>query len=402
MKKRMIALLLCMTTILTLGACGSNHNQGETQQGTEVQNNAGGLASADIDIDLEKQVTKLADYKGIPLTVTGSYDVTDEEVESNLLSLLSYYGIYGVEVKDRDTVKKEDYVLIDYSGYLDGEAFEGGTATDIMFDISNNYDLTNGSGYIDGFADGLVGAKVGEEASSDVTFPDDYNETLGGKQVVFKFDIKGIYEPITIDTLTDDIVAENFTDLNLATKKDLLSYVRDALESQMESTKKQAGLTAAQDYMLENSTVEIPEEYMQARLAEYQTSLERDYCSENQTLEEYLAENGTSIEAELETWNEILDKQIKLEFIFGRIAELEKIEVDEDAYGEFVNYIISSNSSQMSTQEDVYNYYGNGNKENGEKMLRELYLVNQALSFVVDNADVTVAADTQAQEDTQE
>ena len=341
MKKRMIALLLCMTTILTLGACGSNHNQGETQQGTEVQNNAGGLASADIDIDLEKQVTKLADYKGIPLTVTGSYDVTDEEVESNLLSLLSYYGIYGVEVKDRDTVKKEDYVLIDYSGYLDGEAFEGGTATDIMFDISNNYDLTNGSGYIDGFADGLVGAKVGEEASSDVTFPDDYNETLGGKQVVFKFDIKGIYEPITIDTLTDDIVAENFTDLNLATKKDLLSYVRDALESQMESTKKQAGLTAAQDYMLENSTVEIPEEYMQARLAEYQTSLERDYCSENQTLEEYLAENGTSIEAELETWNEILDKQIKLEFIFGRIAELEKIEVDEDAYGEFVNYIMT-------------------------------------------------------------
>lgn len=402
MKKRMIALLLCMTTVFMLGACGKDNNSGETQQGTEVENTAGGLASANMEIDLEKQVTKLADYKGIPLTVTGNYDVTDEDVESNLLSLLSYNGIYGVEVKDRDTVKKEDYVKIDYSGYLDGEAFEGGTATDIMFDISNNYDLTNNTGYVDGFADGLVGAKVGGEASSDVTFPDNYSETLGGKQVVFKFNVKAIYEPITMDTLTDDMVAEAFTEEGLTTKKDLIAYVRDTLESQADSSKKQAGLTAAQDYMLENSTVEIPEAYMAARLAEYQASLERDYCSENQTLEEYLAANGTSVEAEQDTWKEILEKQIKLEFIFGRIADIEKIEVDEDAYGQFVDYIISSNSNQMSTQEDVYNYYGNGNKENGEKMLRDLYRVNQALSFVVDNADLTVVADTQTQEDSQE
>ena len=190
MKKRVIALLLCMTTALSFGACGNNNKQTDTQESaSEVFD---GKSSANMDINLEKQVTKLGDYKGIDVTIQGNYDVTDKQVEESILSLLPYYGITGVEVKDHDTVKEGDYVKIDYTGYLDGEAFDNGSAEDVMFDVSNNYDVTNKNNYVDGFADGLIGAKVGGEASSDVTFPEDYQSAdLAGKQVTFKFKIKG-------------------------------------------------------------------------------------------------------------------------------------------------------------------------------------------------------------------
>ena len=135
----------------------------QVQQGTQETASEvfDGPHSAQMKLDLSKLVTKLADYKGIDVTISGNYDVTDDQVEQNLMSLLSYYGITGVEVKDRDTVQKNDYVKVDYTGYLDGDAFDGGSATDTMIDVANNCDATQKTNYIDGFSDGLVGAKVG-------------------------------------------------------------------------------------------------------------------------------------------------------------------------------------------------------------------------------------------------
>lgn len=237
MKKRIIALMLCMTTILAFNGCG-NAKTRDTEQSTEnAKATYNGPSSAKMDIDLEKQVSKLADYKGIDVTISGNYDVTDEDVEKNMLSLLPYYGIAGIEIKDRDTVQKGDYVKVDYTGYLDGKAFDGGSATDIMLDVDNNYDVTNQNSYIDGFCDGIVGSKVGSEISTDVTFPDNYNETLGGKKTTFKIKIKGIYEPITLDTLTDDMVADAFSAQNISTKKDLQDYVRKVMEKTDEKCK---------------------------------------------------------------------------------------------------------------------------------------------------------------------
>ena len=157
-------------------------------------------------------------------------------MEKNILSLLPYYGIAGIEIKDRDTVQEGDYVKVDYTGYLDGEAFDGGSATDVMLDVDNNYDVTNQNPYIDGFCDGMVGSKVGSEISTDVTFPDNYNEKLGGKKTTFKIKIKGIYEPVTMDTLTDDMVADAFSAQNISTKKDLKEYVRKVMESQAKNS----------------------------------------------------------------------------------------------------------------------------------------------------------------------
>ena len=107
-----------------------------------------------------------------------------------------------------------------------------------MIDVANNCDATQKTNYIDGFSDGLVGAKVGEEVSSDVTFPENYQSSdLAGKKTTFKFKIKGIYKPVTMDTLTDDMVADAFTEQKITTKKDLVAYVRQVLEKQAANVK---------------------------------------------------------------------------------------------------------------------------------------------------------------------
>lgn len=395
MKKRTIALLLCMTTVLLMGGCGKDNQstQGTEAETTEYQ----GLSSAQMDVDLEKQVTELCDYKGIKVTITGNYDVTDEQIEENIIGLLPYYGIDGIEVTDRDTVQEGDYVKVDFTGYYNDEAFEGGAATDVMIDVSNNCQAGGQGGYIEGFTDGLLGAKVGEEVSSDVRFPDEYpaNESLAGQMTTFKFNVKGIYTPVTLDNLTDDMVADAFKEQEIKTKDELKDYVRSVIENQASSYKTQASVDAVEKYMLENSKVEIPDDYMAARLAEYQASYEKDYCGETQTLEEYLEANGTTLAERQEVWKESLDRQIKIEFLFGRVADLENIEVDEDDFDDFVNYIVNSSNGEMSTADEVYDYYGFGNKEDGKKELRQLYRVNNAISFVVENANVTVEPETE-------
>ncbi len=393
MKKRMIALLLCMTTVFAMTGCGNGSQKG-TEAATEssVQETYNGPSSAQMDIDLSKQVTKLADYKGIDVTITGDYDVTDEQVNERTLALLNYRGVKGAEVTDRDTVQDGDLVLVDYTGYHNNEAFDGGSATDVMIDVSNNCEATQQTGYIDGFSDGLIGAKVGEETSSDVKFPDEYsnNPDLAGEMTTFKFKVKGIYKALTLDDLTDAQVKENFSDAQIETKEDLIKNVRAMMESQASSSKSQDTVNKVQTYMLDNSEVTIPDEYLEARLAEYQAQYTRDNVGDTQTLEEYLQANNTTLADMQKTWKTSLEKQIKLEFIFGRIAELEGLEIDQDKYEQFIDYIISSGNSELSTEASIYDYYGNGNKEDGKKNLKRLYLTNDALSFVVENANVTV------------
>lgn len=393
MKKRMIALLLCMTTVFAMTGCGNGSQKGtEATTESSVQETYNGPSSAQMDIDLSKQVTKLADYKGIDVTITGDYDVTDEQVNERTLALLNYRGVKGAKVTDRDTVQDGDLVLVDYTGYHNNEAFDGGSATDVMIDVSNNCEATQQTGYIDGFSDGLIGAKVGEETSSDVKFPDEYsnNPDLAGEMTTFKFKVKGIYKALTLDDLTDAQVKKNFSDAQIETKEDLIKNVRAMMESQASSNKSQDTVNKVQNYMLDNSEVTIPDEYLEARLAEYQAQYTRDNVGDTQTLEEYLQANNTTLANMQKTWKTSLEKQIKLEFIFDRIAELEGLEIDQDKYEQFIDYIISSGNSELSTEASIYDYYGNGNKEDGKKNLKRLYLTNDALSFVVENANVTV------------
>jgi trigger factor len=332
------------------------------------------VSSLDIEVDALSCVTTLADYVGIDVSLTGDYAVTDADVEDIIDSILSSAGIDTREVTDRTIVQDGDLVNVDYTGYLDGEAFDGGSATDTVVEISDD------NGYIDGFTDGLIGAEVGTTIDCPVTFPEDYGvDSLNGQDVIFTFTINGIYENVTIDTLSDDAVEENFGDkYDVHTAQELWDYVEDYLTDQAISN-------FIEDYMLENSEVTVPEDYLEARLNEYQDSYATNYYGDLETMETYMEYYGTTLEEVRETWREYLDSSIQLELIFEAIASKENMEVDEEGYDEYLQNIISSYSSD---EETIYETFGNGDAEKGKAYVQRMYLMNKALDFTIENANV--------------
>ena len=240
MKKRKLAAVLALAVALTVAGCGDKKESTQENTKTETQDTKtetdeateditkdaeGHVVAVDVD-DISKYVT-LGDYKNLEVEVTKS-QVTDESVEQYIQQQLSYQP---VEVTEDRPVQENDTVNIDYTGYMDGEAFEGGTATDT--------DLIIGSGqFIDGFESGLIGKKKGEEVTLDLNFPDPYqkNPDLAGKAVQFKVKINKISEPAE---LTDAWVAEN-TDLKTADeyKAEIKASLTESAEMEYKNTKK--------------------------------------------------------------------------------------------------------------------------------------------------------------------
>ena len=191
MKKR-TAYLLILSLILSLTGCGgtggSAGNAGGAAAASQSENSA--LDTA----DLSKLVT-LGQYKNLELSVN-SAKVTQEDIDAQIENALSSEA-EQVEVTNR-AVKEGDIVNIDYEGKKDGVAFDGGTA--------QGYDLTIGSGtFIDGFEDGLIGAKIGDTLDLNLTFPENYGAAeLAGQDVVFTVKVNSIKEE-KLPELTDEL-----------------------------------------------------------------------------------------------------------------------------------------------------------------------------------------------------
>lgn len=382
MKKRLIAASLCASLALSMSACGSKDADTEvaTEVATTEDTQAEGTQTNVVpDPNPEDCITKICDYKGIDISLTGDYEVKDDYVNSLLESLLVNMGLDAVEVTDRTTVQEGDYVNVDYTGYHDGVAFEGGSATDQMLDVSNNSSV-DGMTYIDNFTAGLLGAEVGSTVSSDVTFPEDYgNAELAGEPATFEFVIKGIYQPVTVDTLTDDMVAEYMQEtFQVSTRDELVTFVRGYVESQMIAQ-------YVQDYVLDNSEYVIPEDYMEFRLSQLEEYYVASY-GDRDTMIMYMEMSGTTLEEVREQWREQLDTQIGSELLFLYIAQLENLEVDEEEYTQMVASYLQENGGSYGSQEELYSAMGYGDVESGEAYMRGTYLRNQALAFIIENA----------------
>jgi FKBP-type peptidyl-prolyl cis-trans isomerase (trigger factor) len=145
---------------------------------------------------------------------------------------------------------------------------------------------------------------------------------------------------------------------------------------------------------VENSTIDVPEDYLAVRLKEYEDTYADTYCTDGQTLEEYFQ---TTYSMELseaeESLKTYLEEQIDIEFAFAVIADEIGIEMDEDEYNSYVQNFLTSSSTGFSTEDDVYEYFGAGSVEDGMQYLRDLYRINKAIDYVVDNAVVTYTAD---------
>jgi trigger factor len=379
MKKKLVAAVLCAAMVISVSACGSSDTNTEAEESIAVavestESGEATVSSLDIEVDALSCVTTLADYNGIAVSLTGDYAVTDEDVEDKINFYLSNRGIDTREVTDRTTVQEGDLVNVDYTGYLDGETFDGGSATGSTIEISDD------NGFIPGFTDGLIGAEVGTTLDCPVTFPEDYGvDSLNGQEVIFTFTINSIYEYVTFEDLDDDVVEETFGDTDdVHTAQELWDYAKNYLIEQTIPY-------YVQNYLLENSEVTVPEDYLEARLNEYQDSYATNYYGDLETMETYMEYYGTTLEEVRETWREYLDSSIRLELIFEVIASKENMEVDDEGYDEYLQNIISSYSSD---EESVYETFGNGDAEKGKAYVQRMYLMNKALDFTIENANV--------------
>ena len=393
-KKAVIAVIviaLIVVIIALVAVISGKSNKDGSKSATEAGTEAGSetMRSGQFDIDYAKQVTKLADYSGVAITVSNDYEINDTAKQTYLTNVLQSYGADAYkQVTDRDTVADGDYVKVDYTGYKDGTAFDGGSATDVLLDVTNNSQV-GGSSFIDGFTKPIIGAKVGDKVKGDVTFPEDYgNDDLNGQTVTFEYTVKGIYsaDPVALADMTDEQVNTVFGKAGVTTNAQLSTQIEKDLNKQLYS----AEVNKVKSYMIENSTVEIPDEYLQARLNEYIASFTKENVKDGQTLKKYLKSNyNMTVDQATEKWKENLTDQIKTEFIFGLIAEKENIKMDDDTFNSYVDYIVSASNGQFSKASEVYKYFGSGHKDEGKAYLKNQYLVNKAIDKVTEKANVT-------------
>lgn len=358
MKKKLLTMLLCASMLFTITACGDGKDN-NTEGGKEI---------------VTPTLTKLAEFDDVDAILTGDYEVTDKKIAEGFTSFANNLGvaIEWIEIKDRDTIQKGDIVKLDYTGYLKGEAFSGGSAKDQWINVSKNcsVDATTaaaGSSFIDGFCDGLIGAKVGETVKHDVTFPENYgSETLNGQLTTFEFKIHGIYtyETKTLENINDEFVVKNFADYELKTVDELKKYIKESLTYNSFLT-----------YIVDKSEFDISDEYVEYRtdmFVDYQKASLVSMYGESMTIDTYLYYMyGCKLEDIRPTWKKSIENQIKYELVYDAIVSQNGLEPDEEKIEAEILKNLGDKASE-ETLEEYYQYIGAGDKANGKA-----YLMNE-------------------------
>ncbi|WP_051532739.1 FKBP-type peptidyl-prolyl cis-trans isomerase [Lachnobacterium bovis] len=382
MKKKIILVLLASMLASQTTACSVNL----TKSAESTQ-----LRSGQYEIDANKQVKKLAKYKKIPVTIDNSkYQMPEGYVEQQFETVIKNQGLDKVEVKDHDVVRDNDIVKVDYTGYLNNKKFQGGEATDVLIDVAKNSDATSGTGYIEGFTNGLKGAKVGSTVSSKVTFPANYSQkTLAGKETTFKFKVKGIYNIINKDQVTDEMIKEKFgSTYGVNSVAELKKTISDQLESNIKQSKYQEKMNTVKDYVVKNSDIKIPKDYLNARVREYQEAFKKENCK-GTTLEKFFKKNNTSLKDVKKQWVKFEKEQISFELAFTKIANKEKIKVKSDERSRYIQNLMSGSNGLFKKENDLYKYFGAGNVKEGKKYINMLLRAQVAADKVVSYAEVT-------------
>ncbi len=376
MKKKMAVLLAVVCAISLISGCGEKKDNSEgtenTSEGTDSADASGGQEGA-ISYDVEECV-KLGDYMGIKVSL-GSYEVTDESVKSTIESTLASYPSY--EDTDKTTVEEGDVVNIDYEGLKDGVAFEGGTAQGSNLEIGSN-------SFIDGFEDGLIGKKVGEDVKLDLTFPEDYgNAELAGQAVVFNVKINKIVNEVymTYDTVTDEFVASNFVNDGYKTVNEMIEGTRKQLESNNETNKQTDTENAIFEELHKSCTVTMPDGLLDQRIQEYKDQYVQNLKSSyNMELADYLGSMGMTEEQFNDQVQQYIQESLTNQLILEAIAKKEKIEADEEGYTAYMKDVVADFGYE---NEDALI------KQYGEDYVKNAYISDKTLNYLIENAKIT-------------
>lgn len=266
---------------------------------------------------ITKPEVEVKDYKGIEVEKVVN-PVTDEDINKQLDALREKN--VTVETVDDRAAENGDDVVIDFEGFKDDVAFEGGKAED--------FTLSLGSGqFIPGFEDQIVGHNAGEDFDINVTFPDEYQvKELAGAPAVFKIKLKSISKKV-MPELDDDMVKDS-TEFDTVDE-----YKADVKKKLEEANEKHADAEVEAkifDKVIENMTAEIPQVMFDNRVNEMIGELEQRLAPQGISLDLYMQYTGQTIDTVKKAYAEQAEKQVKLRLALEKIAKLENIEVTED------------------------------------------------------------------------
>lgn len=313
-----------------------------------------------------KPEVKLGKYKGvkvdkIPVEVTEE-DISaelDKERESNART---------VNIEDRP-VQDKDMTVIDFEGFVDGAAFEGGKG--------ENYPLTIGSGaFIPGFEEQLIGAELGKEIEVNVTFPEDYQaENLAGRPAVFKCTVKEIKEK-QLPELDDEFAGEVSEFDTLAEyKEDIRKKLTEKKETEAKNKKEDAVIEA----IIEDSDMEIPE----AMIETQQRQTVDDYAQRLQmqglSIEQYFQFTGLDYDKMLAQVKPQAEKRIKSRLVLEAVVAAENIEANEEEYEKEIERMASMYQMEVDKVKEILG-------ENEKKQIMTDLAIQKAADFVVNEA----------------
>lgn len=266
---------------------------------------------------ITKPEVEVKDYKGIEVEKVVN-PVTDEDINKQLDALREKN--VTVETVDDRAAENGDDVVIDFEGFKDDVAFEGGKAED--------FTLSLGSGqFIPGFEDQIVGHNAGEDFDINVTFPEEYQvKELAGAPAVFKIKLKSISKKV-MPELDDDMVKDS---TEFDTVDEYKADVKKKLEEANEKHADSEVEAKIFDKVIENMTAEIPQVMFDNRVNEMISELEQRLAPQGISLDLYMQYTGQTIDTVKKAYAEQAEKQVKLRLALEKIAELENIEVTED------------------------------------------------------------------------
>lgn len=313
-----------------------------------------------------KPEVTLGEYKGLEVDKV-STRVTQKEVEAKIEEEAEK-NARTVTVEDR-AVQDGDEVILDFEGFVDGEAFEGGKG--------ENYPLTIGSGsFIPGFEEQLVGAEAEKEVEVKVTFPEDYHaEELKGKEAVFKCTVHEI-KAKELPEIDDEFAAE-------VSEFDTLDEYKADVKAKIKEQKATDGKRKQEDQAVEqavkNASYEIPDAMVDTQISQMANDFAQRIQSQGLTMEQYYQFTGMTEEKMNEEFKPQAVKRIETRLVLEAIAKAENIEISDEKLDEEIAKM--AEAYQMEADK-LKNFMGDKEKE----QMKQDMAVQEAITFVVDNA----------------
>ncbi|GKW46785.1 MULTISPECIES: trigger factor [unclassified Planococcus (in: firmicutes)] len=315
-----------------------------------------------------KPEVQLGEYKGIEVTKQDT-EVTDEEIENQLKENQERFA--ELAVKEDEAIVEGDTAVIDFEGFVDGEAFEGGKGEDYSLEIGSN-------SFIPGFEEQLVGVKAGEEKDVEVTFPEEYHAAeLAGKAATFKVKVNEV-KAKELPELNDEFAKE--IDAEVASLDELRTKMKETLSAEKQSASDAQLRDELVQKVAENATIDLPHAMIHTEMDRMMQDFEQRLTQQGMNLDLYYQFSGQDEQALRAQMHDDAETRVRVSLVLEAIAAAENMEVT----AEDINKELEKMSGQFNMDaEQIKAALG------GTEMLENDIRMQNTVEFLVENAKIT-------------